>query len=91
MYRMDTVLSLILLFFEMLNIPRSKVEAHFLKKLVFVTNKCLKKMSKANRKPFEIHSSTRIIACIDFLIFSYILQSYPRKGFMLVTEMHCPI
>ena len=53
--------------------------------------RCLRKMSKANRKPFEIHSSTRIIACIDFLIFFYILQSYPRQGFMLVTEMHCPI
>ena len=37
MYHMDTVLSLTL----MLKIPRAKVEAHFLKKLVFVTNKCL--------------------------------------------------
>ena len=41
MYRMDTVLSLILLVFEMLKIPKTKVEAHFLKKLDFVTNKCL--------------------------------------------------
>ena len=41
MYRMDTVLPLILLVFEMLKIPKTKVEAHFLKKLDFVTNKCL--------------------------------------------------
>ena len=40
MKRMDTVLSLILLVSEMLKIPRAKVEAHFLKKLAFVTNKC---------------------------------------------------
>ena len=38
---MDTVLSLILLVSEMLKIPRAKVEAHFIKKLAFVTNKCL--------------------------------------------------
>ena len=41
MYRMDTALSLILLNSEMLKIPRAKVEAHFLKKLAFVTKKCL--------------------------------------------------
>ena len=41
MYRMDTVLSLILLVSEMLKIPRAKVEAHFLKELAFVTNKYL--------------------------------------------------
>ena len=41
MYRMDTVLSLILLVFEMLKIPKAKVEVHFLKKLDIVTNKCL--------------------------------------------------
>ena len=40
MYCMDTVLSLILLVSEMLKIPRAKVEAHFLKKLPFVTNEC---------------------------------------------------
>ena len=41
MYQMDTVLSLILLVFEMSEIPKTQVEAHFLKKLNFVTNKCL--------------------------------------------------
>ena len=41
MYGMDTQLSLILLIFEILKIPRVKVDAHFLKKLAFVTNKCL--------------------------------------------------
>ena len=41
MYRMDTMLSLILLVPEILKIPRAKVEAHFLKKLAFVTNTCL--------------------------------------------------
>ena len=41
MYRMDTALSLILLVSEMLQIPRVKVEAHFLKKLAFATILCL--------------------------------------------------
>ena len=41
MYRMDTVLSLTLLVSEMLKIQRAKFEAHFLKKLAFVTNDCL--------------------------------------------------
>ena len=40
MYHMDTTLSLILFFSKMLKIPRAKVEAHFLKKLAFVTSKC---------------------------------------------------
>ena len=40
MYRMDTVLSLIMVVSEMLKIPRAKVEAHFLKKLSFVTTEC---------------------------------------------------
>ena len=35
------MLSLILLNSEMLKIPRAKVEAHSLKKLAFVVNKCL--------------------------------------------------
>ena len=37
MYRVDTMLSLILLISKILKIPRAKVEAHFLKKLAFVT------------------------------------------------------
>ena len=37
---MNTVLFLILLVSGMLKIPRAKVEAHFLKKLAFVTNRC---------------------------------------------------
>ena len=41
MYRMDSVLYLILLISEILNITKAKVKAHFLKKLAFVTNKCL--------------------------------------------------
>ena len=41
MHLMDSVLSLILLISEMLKTPETKVEAHFLKKLDFVTNKCL--------------------------------------------------
>ena len=41
MYRIDIVLSLILLVSEMLKIPWIKVEPHFLKKLAFATNKCL--------------------------------------------------
>ena len=41
MYRTDSVLSLILIVSEMLKIRKAKVEAHFIKKLAFVTNKCL--------------------------------------------------
>ena len=41
MYRMDILLSLILLVSEMLKIPRTKVKAHFLKKFAFVTSNCL--------------------------------------------------
>ena len=35
MYRMDTVLSLIVLVSEMLKIPRTKADAHFFKKLAY--------------------------------------------------------
>ena len=42
MHHMDTVLSLILLVVsKMLKMPSANVEAHFLKKLASVTNKCL--------------------------------------------------
>ena len=41
MYRMDTVFSLILLVSKMPKNPRAKVEAQILKKLAFVTSKCL--------------------------------------------------
>ena len=40
-YCIDTALSFILLFSEMQKIRRTKVEPHFLKKLAFLTNKCL--------------------------------------------------
>ena len=86
MYRMDTVLSLILLVFEMLKIPKTKVEAHFLKKLDFVPKRFgtrrLQKMSKDNRKPFKIHSIapfTMHSYMHKFSYFSYILQSYSNK------------
>ena len=48
MYRMDIVLSLILLVSEMLEIPRAKVENHFLKKLAFSTNNCLEQDTLKN-------------------------------------------
>ena len=90
MYCMDTVLSLILLISEMQKIPRAKYEARFLKKLAFVTGNW--KMPKDNRKPFKIHSSTRIDICYFFIIIiTYILQSYPSKWAVSVTEMYCPI
>ena len=41
MYRMDTVLFLILSISDMLKILSAKVGDHFLKKLAFVTNRCL--------------------------------------------------
>ena len=77
MYCMDTVLSLILLVFEMLKIPKTKVEAHFLKKLDFVTNmfgtRCLWKMFKDNRQPFKIHSITAFTMHSYVQKFSYYL------------------
>ena len=45
---MDTVLSLILLVSEMLKIPRTKVEAHLLKKLAFIN---AKKINISFQKP----------------------------------------
>ena len=41
MYRMDTVPFLVLLVSETLKIRKVQVEAYFLKKLTFATNKCL--------------------------------------------------
>ena len=41
MYRMDTVLFLILLLSEILEIQRTKVEVYFLREFAFVTNKYL--------------------------------------------------
>ena len=83
MYRMDTVLSLILLVSEMLKIPRLKVAAHFLQTCFYnqqkFSTRYLRKMPKDNKKPFKIHSSTRIVMCTNFLIFSYVLLSYPSK------------
>ena len=49
MYRMDTVISLILLLVsEMLKIPWAIVEVHFFKKLAFPTNKFLAQMFSEN-------------------------------------------
>ena len=87
MYRMDTVLSLILLVFEMLKIPKTKVEAHFLKKLDFVTNKCLAldafgkcpRTTENLSKYTALQLSQCIVTCTNFLIISYILQSYLSK------------
>ena len=80
---MDTVLSLILLVSEMLKYPWAKVEAHFLMKLAFVNNKCLftrclRKMSKDNRKLFKIHSITAFTIHSYVHKFSYYLV-YSKK------------
>ena len=98
MYRMDTVLSLILLVFEMLKIPKTKVEAHFLKKLDFVTNKCLAldafgkcpRTTENLSKYTALQLSQYIVMRTNFLIISYILQSYPSKRAISVNKMHCP-
>ena len=79
---MDTVLSLILLLSEMLKIPKTKVEAHFLKKLDFVTNKCLIqddfRKFKGQQKTFQNtqHYSFHNTQLCTIL---HILQSYPSK------------
>ena len=72
MYRVDTVLPLILFVSEMLKIPRAKVKAYFLKKHAFVTNKCLAqhvfgKCSRATKISFKIHGTTQIVISTNFL------------------------
>ena len=98
MYGMDTVLFFILLVFEMLKIPKINVEVHFLKKLDFVTNKCLaqdafRKCPRTTEnllKHTALQLSQYIVMCTDFLIILYILQSYLSKRTISVNEMHCP-
>ena len=97
-YHNDVVLSLILLVSEMLKIPKTNVEAHFLKKLDFIANKCLAQdaFGKCPRttenlsKYTALQLSQYIVMCTNFLIISYILQSYPSKWAISVNEMHCP-
>ena len=64
MYRMYTVLSLILLVSEMLKVPRAKFEGRFLKKFDFATNICLAqdafRKCPRTKESFKIHSSMRI-------------------------------
>ena len=95
---MDTVLFLILLVSEMLKTPKTKVEAHFLKELDFVTNKYLaqdafrkcpgktENLSKYTAFPL----SQYIVMWTKFLIILCILQSYPSKWAISVNEMCCP-
>ena len=53
--------------------------------------RCIWKMSKDDRKPLKISSSTRIVMYTNFLFFSYFLQSYYSKWATSATEMQCPI
>ena len=80
---MDTVLSLILLVSEKLKTPKVKVEGHYLRKLAcsqqMFDTKYLRKISKANRRPFKIHNSTQIVMNTNFIFILYVLQSYPSK------------
>ena len=51
--------------------------------------RCLRKMSKDNRKSFKIHSSTQIVMHkFSYLVYT---KSYPSKWAISITEMHCPI
>ena len=73
MYRMDAVLSLILLVFEMLKIPKTKSEAHFLRNFIYQQMfgaRYLRRMSKDNRKPFKIHSITAFTSYSYYLVYS---------------------
>ena len=76
MFLMDTVLSLILLVSEMVKIPRAKVEAHFLKKLAFVTNKGLGQdaFGKCPRPTENLSKYTEVRGklCAQFFLFSRI-------------------
>ena len=80
---MDTILSLIPLVSETLKIPRARAEAHFLKKLAFVTNKCLAQdafgIIQEQQKTFQNtqHYVNKYVH--RFSYFPYILQRYPSK------------
>ena len=59
MYRMNPVLSFILLVSEVRKIQRAKVEAHFLKKLPFVTNECLARDAFSTTENLSKYKSVR--------------------------------
>ena len=82
MYRTDTVLSLILLVSEMLKIPRAKVEVHFLKKLAFVTIKCL-----AQKCPGATENLSKYTAVREQLCAQIFLSRIFYK-FVLVSEIY---
>ena len=83
MYRMDILLSLILLVSEKLKIPKTKIEAHFLKKIDFVNNKCsaqeaFEKCPSTTEnlsKHTALQFSQYIVMITNFLIISCILQT----------------
>ena len=83
MYRMDIMLSLILLVSEKLKIPKTKIEAHFLKKIDFVNNKCLAQeafekcpsTTENLSKHTALQFSQYIVMITNFLIISCILQT----------------
>ena len=96
MYLMETVLFLILLVSETLKMLRAKAEAHFLKKLAFVTNKCsaqdafgecartLESHSKYTAIRKELRSKVSLFCRIFY-------KGYWLVSFRSVTETHCPI
>ena len=94
MHPMYTVLSLILLVFEMLKIPKTKVEAHFLKKLDFVTNKCLAQdaLRKCQRttenfsKYTALQLSKYIVMCTNFLSSLIFYKAVPVKELYRLTR-----
>ena len=83
MYRMDILLSLILLVSEKLKIPKTKIEAHFLKEIDFVNNKCLAQeafekcpsTTENLSKHTALQFSQYIVMITNFLIISCILQT----------------
>ena len=85
---MDAVSSLILKVSEMLKIPKTKVEVHFLKKFVFVTNKCLTQdaFRKCPRTTENLSKYTAVVRqklCAHFFLFSSIFCNS-----ILVSELH---
>ena len=84
---MDTVSSLILLIFEMSKIPKTKVEAHFPKKLDFVTKKCLAldafgkcpRTTENFSKYTALQLSEYIVMCTNFLINLIFYKAIPSN------------
>ena len=74
--------------------PRAKVEAHFLKKIAFVTRKCLAQsaLGKCPRTTENLWKYTAVLnSCVHKFSYLVCTKNHPSKWAISVTKMHCPI